>query len=221
MTQEEHIAVLVSGGLDSAVLTADLARRFQRVQPLYIRHGLSWEDIELDNLRQFLIRLAHPAIAPLVILHLPVADIYGAHWSVTGQGVPDQHTDDSAVYLPGRNLTLLSKAAIWCSDRRIGKIALAPLNGNPFGDNLPEFYAAMETALGHALGQRFEILRPFSSLSKAEVIRRGAELPLELTFSCARPVSGKHCGMCNKCAERRNAFTAAGVSDPTAYSDPI
>jgi 7-cyano-7-deazaguanine synthase len=41
-----------------------------------------------------------------------------------------------------------------------------------------------------------------------------------LTFSCMRPVDGKHCGTCNKCAERRRAFASAGLSDPTEYFEP-
>jgi 7-cyano-7-deazaguanine synthase len=51
------------------------------------------------------------------------------------------------------------------------------------------------------------------------VIRRARELPLEHTFSCIAPIEGRHCGRCNKCAERRRAFAAAGVDDPTEYSD--
>jgi 7-cyano-7-deazaguanine synthase len=45
----------------------------------------------------------------------------------------------------------------------------------------------------------------------------GRELPLEHTYSCIRPVSGLHCGQCNKCAERQRAFAEAGMVDPTVY----
>jgi 7-cyano-7-deazaguanine synthase len=51
------------------------------------------------------------------------------------------------------------------------------------------------------------------------VIRRGADLPLELTLSCLRPaIDGRHCGDCNKCRERAEAFVTAGVPDRTAYA---
>jgi 7-cyano-7-deazaguanine synthase len=50
------------------------------------------------------------------------------------------------------------------------------------------------------------------------VVRRGAHLPLELTWSCLRPAGGKHCGRCNKCRERQTAFAAAGVADRTGYA---
>jgi len=54
------------------------------------------------------------------------------------------------------------------------------------------------------------------------VIKRGAELhvPLQLTLSCMNPVGITHCGLCSKCRERRDAFTAAGIPDPTSYASP-
>jgi 7-cyano-7-deazaguanine synthase len=60
---------------------------------------------------------------------------------------------------------------------------------------------------------------PLSGLTKAEVVRRAAGLPIELTFSCLNPtVDHRHCGACNKCAERRKGFVDANVPDPTAYA---
>ena len=64
-------------------------------------------------------------------------------------------------------------------------------------------------------------------MHKEDVIRLGAALgvPLELTLSCMNPVEGSgelpmHCGLCSKCRERRDAFAAAGVVDPTPYAQP-
>ncbi|MDO8730180.1 MAG: 7-cyano-7-deazaguanine synthase, partial [Candidatus Omnitrophota bacterium] len=42
-------------------------------------------------------------------------------------------------------------------------------------------------------------------------------LPWEKTFSCLNPKDHRHCGRCQKCAERRAGFRAAGVTDPTRY----
>jgi 7-cyano-7-deazaguanine synthase len=61
------------------------------------------------------------------------------------------------------------------------------------------------------------LLVPYRGLSKAEVVRRGRGLPLEWTFSCLKPADGRHCGACNKCAERRRGFAEAGLPDPTDY----
>jgi len=209
--------VLISGGLDSCVLLAHLAEQGRELTPLYVQAGLVWEQVELTWLRRFLGRLNHPGLNPLSRLSLPVEDIYQSHWSTTGKAVPGAHTEDSAVYLPGRNLLLLSKAAIYCSLNRIDVIALGLLKGNPFPDATPAFLHGFECLAGDALTHPFEIVTPFSNLAKTEVIELGKDLPLELTFSCIRPVGEKHCGGCNKCAERRRSFAEAGVIDRTDY----
>lgn len=212
------IAILCSGGVDSAVLAVELAERHAPVHPIYLRHGLRWEDIELAHLQRFLMAVAHPDIRPVTVLDLPVQDLYGQHWSVSGEGVPDASTEDDAVYLPGRNLLFLAKVSVWCERHGVPAIALAPLLGNPFGDNTPEFYASMQQAMQLALGVRIGVMTPYAAYPKAEVIRRGMHLPLHLTFSCMDPQDGAHCGACNKCAERRKAFAASGYRDLTVYA---
>lgn len=209
--------VLISGGLDSCVLLARLAEQGWKLTPLYVRAGLVWERVELTWLRRFLARLNHSGLQPLGQLSLPVEDTYQSHWSTTGQAVPGSHSEDSAVYLPGRNLLLLSKAAVYCALNRIDVIALGLLKGNPFPDATPAFLQGFERLAGDALTHPLEIVTPFRNLSKTEVIHLGKALALELTFSCIRPVGEKHCGGCNKCAERRRSFADAGVKDRTDY----
>ena len=108
------VGLLASGGLDSSILLAHLLDLGQRVRPFYIRFGLTWQDAELAALGRFLTALNHPRLEPLIVLDMPVADLYGDHWSVSGQGVPGAETPDEAVYLPGRNVLLIVKAATWC-----------------------------------------------------------------------------------------------------------
>jgi 7-cyano-7-deazaguanine synthase len=211
------LAVLVSGGLDSAILLAESLRDHDAVHPLYVRHGLYWEAAELDHLRHFLEAVRCPALRPLQVLEMPVGDLYADHWSITGRGVPDADSPDEAVFLPGRNVLLLAKALLWCHLHGVPAVALAPLESNPFPDATPAFFENYQAVVNQAVGGAVRVLRPYAGLSKAEVMRRGHDLPLERTFSCIRPVGGRHCGRCNKCAERRQAFADAGIPDPTAY----
>ena len=211
------IGVLVSGGLDSAVLVAELAAS-RVVLPIYIRAGLAWEEIELEYCRNFLKRMGGASTLPLVVLEQPVADIYGSHWSLGGEGVPGADSPDEAVYLPGRNLLLLFKAMLYCHLHGVGEVALAVLFGNPFPDASPEFFESIAKVVNTAVGGDMKILLPYRQFRKGEVVRRGAEFPLEWTFSCIQPIVGVHCGHCNKCAERQAAFSATGVPDPTHYA---
>jgi 7-cyano-7-deazaguanine synthase len=212
------IAVLTSGGLDSAVLLGELSRKYARVYPLYIRQGLVWEKVELYWLRRFLKALHKDNVQPLQVLSLPMDDLYGKHWSLGKQPVPGARSDDRAVYLPGRNLVLLVKAAVFCALNKVRSIALGSLGHNPFPDASPSFFRLWEKTLRVGLKTPLTIQAPYRSLSKVEVIRRGHDLPLRLSFSCISPVGKKHCGRCNKCAERRRAFRNADMMDDTIYA---
>lgn len=219
--EKPTVAVLLSGGIDSAVLAGSLAADGTRVQPLFVRGGLIWEPEELAAVHSFLSALPPSNLCELVVLDQPLADLYSDHWSIDGRAAPGAGTPDEAVYLPGRNPLLLVKAVVWCRLRGIDELALATLSANPFGDATDEFFADFERALRRALGGAPRITRPYARLTKTEVIRRGREMPLELTFSCIRPVAGRHCGACNKCEERQRAFQSAGVADRTAYARAV
>jgi len=213
------IGVLVSGGLDSAVLVAESALNYRVVWPIYVRQQLAWERVELYWLGRYLSSLQKETnhLKPLTILSMPMQDVYGNHWS-TGRGtVPGAKSDDKAVYLPGRNLLLSLKPAVFAVMHKIPTLALGSLDHNPFSDAAPAFFQQWGSVLSRGLGSRIRIIAPYRHKSKEEVIRRGQEWPLHLSFSCIAPEGKFHCGRCNKCAERRRAFKQAGVQDKTIY----
>ena len=217
--------VLLSGGLDSAVLAAHEAQHGQ-VRPVYVSVGLAWEAAELAMIDRLLAAPAFARVEPLARVEFTMRDVYPAsHWAI--RGVPPTYdTPDADVYLTGRNLVLLAKAGVVAATAGAQRIALGPLAGNPFPDARPEFFTAMSRALSLGLDHAIEIVTPFHEWQKEDVIRRGVGLgvPLELTLSCMSPVTSPgelpvHCGLCSKCRERRDAFVAAGVADPTPYAN--
>jgi 7-cyano-7-deazaguanine synthase len=218
-------SVLLSGGLDSAVLLADEALR-QDVQPIYVSVGLAWEAGERGMIERLLASPAYGVRRPAVTLAVEMRDVYApTHWAIQGRP-PGYHTPDEDVYLPGRNIVLISKAAVYCAAAGIGRLVLGTLAGNPFPDATPEFRAAIGHAVSLGLAHRLEIAAPYADLSKAGVIQRGAALgvPFELTLSCMSPNTDaglipQHCGTCSKCRERHDGFVEAGVPDPTVYRD--
>lgn len=225
-------AVLCSGGLDSVVLLAhELEAALAEggspppVRPVYVSSAFAWEAAERRRAEQVL--AASPfagRLGPLARLDCPVSDTYPrAHWALRGTP-PAYGTADEEVYLVGRNVMLLAKAATWCAVNGVRRLALGLLRGNPFPDATPAFFAAMERALSLGLAHDIRIAAPFRALGKAEVVELGQSLgvPFELTLSCMSPVadgaSAVHCGRCSKCRERLQAFDEAGLADPAHYA---
>jgi 7-cyano-7-deazaguanine synthase len=225
-----YSAVLFSAGLDSAVLVAHALAAApaaaRQIVALYVSVGYAWERQE----REMAARLFRAApfagrVDPPVELSFDMRDVFPpSHWAMRGTP-PASDTPDEDVYLDGRNVILLSKAAVYMIRRSAAAkeasitLMLGTLAGNPFADATPAFFAAMGQALSLGLGVSTSIQAPFAAMPKSDVIRRGLELgvPLELTMSCMDPKEGKHCGRCSKCRERKDAFKLAGVADLALY----
>ena len=225
----KYSAVLCSGGLDSAVLLAQVAAdaRAGRRDPavaLYVSVGFAWEREERQMLHRLFATAPYQGLPAPVELSFDMRDVFPAtHWAVRGTP-PAAHTPDEDVFIDGRNVILLSKAAVYMAAAArplpaAVTLLLGPLAGNPFPDATPAFFAATANALSLGLGIPITVEAPLAAMRKAEVVQRGVELgvPLELTLSCMNPSDGVHCGRCSKCRERRDGFREAGVADPTPY----
>ena len=130
-----------------------------------------------------------------------------------------------ATYVPARNTVFLSFALAWAevlksSDIFIGVNAL-DYSGYP--DCRPEYIEAYERMANLATKAAVEartwikIRTPLIRLSKAEIVKLGAELGVDfgLTHSCYDPdSSGRPCGACDSCILRRKGFEEAGIRDP-------
>lgn len=145
-----------------------------------------------------------------------------------GTGVP-------ATYVPARNTIFLSLAlgyaeTLGARDLFIGVNAV-DYSGYP--DCRPEFLAAFEalaalaTAAGAERGERVKVHAPLLSMTKADIVRRAAELGVDLglTHTCYDPIERGAavlaCGRCDACALRRQGFAEAGARDPLPYADSL
>ena len=212
--------VLFSGGLDSAVLLALEQRDHPVAQPVHVRSGLAWEDEERRAIDRLLQHPSYAGVQPLITIAVDLRDVYPPqHWAIAGTP-PAYDTPDEDVYLEGRNITLISKAAVLCARLRIHRLALGPLSNNPFPDASPQFFDTMAQAMSLGLGRHISIVTPLTDRHKDDVIKLGVELavPMELSMSCMNPRGGVHCGACSKCRERRDAFEVARVPDLTEYA---
>jgi len=197
----------------------DALSRYSSVTPIYVRNHLRWEDAELFWLKSYHRGIKSSKLEALKIFDLPMRDLYDRHWSITGIKVPGSRSSDESMYLPGRNIILLAKAACHAAMMGAAVIEIGVLKSNPFSDSSKAFFKKMSEVLSLGLGKPIKIVTPFQTMRKEDVILLGlkSSLALEQTFSCVNPKNFDHCGECNKCIERKKAFFSAGIFDKTKY----
>ena len=141
---------------------------------------------------------------------------------------PGYEEPDETVYIPGRNIILITLAAIWCSLNNVNRIVIGSLAGNPFPDATPEFRQSIAATNSMGLAHDIEVDAPLSGMHKEELLAmNNPHLPLHLTLTCGNPhrvgngnvESVIHCGSCNKCRERHEAYIDANINDDTRYAN--
>ena len=140
-----------------------------------------------------------------------------------GEAVPDGHYDEEnmkSTVVPFRNGIMLSVACGLAESRGLKRVLIANHGGDHaiYPDCRPEFITAMNAAMQAGTYEGVTLAAPYTHLSKADLVRRGAQLGVDYsqTYSCYRG-GERHCGTCGTCAERREAFRLADIPDPTAY----
>jgi 7-cyano-7-deazaguanine synthase len=220
--------VLLSGGLDSATAFAAARAEGFECYALSFDYGQR-HDRELESARRVAAALG---AKEHLVLRLDLRAIGGS--ALTADiPVPKGRSEEAmssgipVTYVPARNTIFLSHALAWAevlesSDIFIG-VNVLDFSGYP--DCRPEYIEAFErmanlaTKAGVEGTSRLRIHTPLISLTKAQIVQRGAELGVDfgLTWSCYEPESdGRACGLCDSCLLRRKGFAEAGLRDPVA-----
>lgn len=136
--------------------------------------------------------------------------------------------DIPVTYVPARNTVFLSLALAWAeaAGARSLFIGVNALDYSGYPDCRPEFIAGFERLAELATkagveGEAFRIHAPLQHMTKADIVREGTRLGLDLglSWSCYDPTpAGTHCGLCDSCRLRHKGFQDAGVADPTVYA---
>lgn len=218
--------VLVSGGLDSATTLAIAKSEGYQCFALSFNYGQR----HLSELKAAERVARAMGIAEHKTIQLGLGDIGGSALTEAGIDVPIGGVKPDTIpvtYVPARNTVFLSLALGWAEvlgaqDIFIGVNAV-DYSGYP--DCRPAFIAQFEKLANLATkagveGAQWHIHTPLIDLSKADIIRRGAELGVDYaqTVSCYdADIKGRACGVCDSCRLRAEGFASCNVPDPTIY----
>lgn len=221
--------VLVSGGLDSMISAASAREQGYRVLALSVDYNQRHR-VELAAAR----RVANVLGAERhIILPLDLSAFGGSALTddiaVPKDGVGTEEGGGIPVtYVPARNTIFLSLALGWAeaAGARDLFIGVNALDYSGYPDCRPEFIAAFEGLAEIATkagveGQRFAIHAPLQHMTKADIVREGQRLGVDMgvSWSCYDPApGGVHCGTCDSCRLRSKGFEDAGIPDPTVYA---
>ena len=232
MTSPAPFAVaLVSGGLDSMVSAAMAREAGQRLLALSFDYNQRHR-VELAAAR----RIADALGAERHIVLPMDLSAFGGSALTADIDVPKDGagTEDGGgipvTYVPARNTIFLSLALGWAeaAGARDIYIGVNALDYSGYPDCRPEFIAAFERLAELATkagveGDPFRIQAPLQNMTKADIVREGTRLGLDLglSWSCYDPAPGSlHCGECDSCRLRARGFEEAGIADPTRYAVP-
>jgi 7-cyano-7-deazaguanine synthase len=216
--------ILVSGGMDSAVVLAIAQSQGYACYALSVRYGQR-HSAELDaaiELTQSQGAVEHKTVS------VDLRSLGGS--ALTADiDVPESPSDGIPVtYVPARNTIMLSMALGWAEVLGANDIfcGVNAVDYSGYPDCRPEFIAAYEKLANLATkagveGEGLRIHAPLISMSKADIAREGIRLGVDFsrTVSCYQANSrGEACGRCDACRLRAAGFADAGITDPTRYA---
>jgi len=218
--------VLLSGGMDSATVLAIARSEGHECHCLTVDYGQRhWAELAAAaQVARSLGASGHR------VMKLDLSALGGSALTDRSIAVPETPGDGIPVtYVPARNTIFLALALAWAEvlgarDIWFGANAV-DYSGYP--DCRPEYMRAFEVLANLATkaaveGNRLSLHTPIISLSKADIIRRGAALGVDYaqTVSCYQATEeGPACGRCDACRLRRAGFAAAGLRDVTRYAE--
>lgn len=229
MTQSTLAVVLVSGGLDSMVSAARAREDGHRILALSVDYNQRHQ-VELAAARRIAATLGAERH---VVLPLDLR-AFGGSALTADIDVPKDGVVEDAIpvtYVPARNTIFLSLALGWAeaTGARDLYIGVNALDYSGYPDCRPEFIEGFEKLAELATkagveGEPFHIRAPLQFMTKADIVREGARLGLDmgLSWSCYDPApGGVHCGLCDSCRLRSRGFEEAGIVDPTVYATRV
>lgn len=216
----KKVIVLLSGGMDSVTVLYQALQSYEVVGTITFDYGSKHNHKEIPFARYHSEKLGIPhRVADATFL----SDLLDSALMKGDEPIPDGHYEEQVMkktVVPFRNAIMLSIACGYGESIGATGVVIAAHSGDHaiYPDCRNEFMEAMGTAMRLGTYANVELISPFVNVDKTEIARIGAALNVDYknTWSCYK---GRdiHCGTCGTCVERKEAFTLAGIEDPTEY----
>lgn len=215
---EKDSVIILSGGMDSVTL---LHYRKNRIAlAVSFDYGSNHNAREIECAREQCRMLG---IDHLVIPLSFMGEYFKSSLLSGADDIPEGHYADSnmkSTVVPFRNGIMLAVACGLAESRGLKHVMMANHGGDHaiYPDCRPGFVRAMGAAMREGTYEGVTLDADFTDITKADIARLGARLGVDYskTYSCYKG-GEKHCGKCGTCVERREAFSEAGIDDPTIY----
>ena len=210
--------IVLSGGMDSVTLLHDRKEEIVLAVTFYYGSKHNAREIECARRQCEILGIEHIVI-PLAF----IGEYFKSSLLVGGEDIPEGHYADEnmkSTVVPFRNGIMLSVACGLAESRGLHHVMIANHGGDHaiYPDCRSGFIDAMSRAMTEGTYDGISIIAPYTNITKGDIARIGARLGVDysLTYSCYKG-GEHHCGLCGTCTERKEAFAAAGVPDPTVY----
>jgi 7-cyano-7-deazaguanine synthase len=220
MKSEKKVVVLLSGGMDSVTALYEADLKYEVIAAISFHYASKHNDREIPFAAHHAKRLG----VPHQVIHLDfVGEFFESDLLRKGGEIPKGHYEAQNMkktVVPFRNGIMLSIAAGFAESKEAQGLVIAAHAGDHaiYPDCREEFLKAMGEAICLGTYAEVSVIRPFISMSKADIASRGQQLGVDYSSTWSCYVGGEtHCGKCGTCIERREAFMLAAVPDPTAY----
>ena len=217
-TPARDSVIIYSGGLDSTTLLYEEQRRIALAVTFDYGSNHAEKEIACAKYHCKQLDIEH------IVIELGFMSRYFNSSLLGGaDAIPSGDYDEvnmKSTVVPFRNGIMLSIACGLAESRGLKRVLIANHGGDHaiYPDCRPEFVKAMDGAMQAGTYDGVQLAAPYTNLTKADLVRRGAQMGIDYghTYSCYRG-GEHHCGTCGTCTERKAAFIAAAVEDPTIY----
>lgn len=205
MTSSVSALALLSGDFDSAILVgllrASTSHRVLTVNYSTMTLGSYWQDIASQKIAQ-----------EYNVPHLQVS-LYDITKTLPKVGTVHD--------IPAKNLTLVTLLTNLAINYGHSELWLPFHDGPEYRqDCKPGFVRHLRETINLTTDGKIRLVTPFLYNNKSELLKFGLGLvppvPWSSTRSCLHG-SENHCGTCDRCVARKEAFASNNFADPTTY----